>query len=222
MIARFLFVTGISLILFSCSEGRTSVRDAVAAPSEVESGQDRIGAVEASILETRTKKTKHRNKISAENYGNKRFLASVSGSPVFPEDFIIGALFSDPERSGTPEDIITKFFEVLKKNELDEKSAEIFFTKENRVFLHRIFSEWIEEKLIPDKIRMANARSNKAEEATVNIRGFKGEGGMKGEFFMKRADGMWKIDGFSGDFCDLKEIAERSEILFEPELYTFF
>lgn len=213
----------IILLMVSCSKESPSAETVPAQDNKApaaELGTDRIGELEKSIIESRNKpETKENRRLSADNYGSRRFLMTGTGEGIYPKDFIIGNLTPEDE-AGTPENAVRSFFRCYEAGNL-RKQAEALFTQENRVVLTMLFEEWRKNGYIPEEIRIGQSRENGGK-ALVAVRGFGKKGSCICEFTLEKVDDSWKISSFSGNLEELETEKEKTEELFEPEVYYFF
>lgn len=213
----------IILLMASCSK-ESPAGEAVPAQDKTtvktEGSSDRIGELEKSIIESRTKpETNKKHRISQDSYGSRRFLMTGTVNGIYPGDFIIGSLISE-EEEGSPERAVRNFFSCYEAGNL-RKQAEALFIQENRVVLTMLFEEWNKNGYIPEEIRIGQSRENGGK-ALVAVRGFGKKGSCICEFTLEKVDDSWKISSFSGNLEELETEKEKTEELFEPEVYYFF
>ncbi|MCQ2604153.1 MAG: hypothetical protein MJ215_03805 [Spirochaetia bacterium] len=219
-----IFLVAISFV--SCSDGKVRSDSSASAPqvypeesdSTSEKVQDRVNEIEKSILSSRNQSVIQKNKVSQDNYSNKRFLLKSDSHGITPMDFTIGELSTSGTAAGSPEHAVISFLQAYSKNNFQPSA---FFTAENATFLSMLFQEWSSEGLFPEAARIGREYKN-GDTAKVNVRSYKDGGISCCEFFMKKEGEKWKINNISGNFTDMNYDYIRPEKEFEPEIYYFF
>lgn len=149
---------------------------------------------------------------------NEWLLAPYLEDPIYPYDMEIGAL----QETGIPGEIgeiiktANRFFLSLSQGRIDNTSVH----DSAQESLKRSISYYIQNKYIPDRIRLGRVRLD-GDTAKAPVRLLNEKGRALGEIIFLKTEGEWLVEDLQADFPMLAAAYKERETKFSPGEYVW-